>query len=113
MVPAQHVQAVELLLRALTDAARVPQLSHPGKVHQVIQARLIASPGTSFELRRRLEVDASRDPVDALNDAETLRLLARLRLNEAMESLGPVPGAGVSPGRPARDALLTGSGCRP
>lgn len=92
MVPAQHVQAVEMLLQALMSGDRAyPHFPLRGRIHQAMQAQLIASPSTSFELRRRLETDAKRDPVDVLNDAETLRLVARVRLDEMLKEPAAVP----------------------
>lgn len=94
MVPAQHVHAVELLLQALRSGDRVYPLPQHGRIHQAMRSQLMAAPSTSFELRRRLEIDAKRDPADALNDAETLRLVARVRLDEMLQEPAAVPSLG-------------------
>jgi hypothetical protein len=79
-VPARHLGAVLSLLRAFEEGAaigRSPQCERP---YRVLLEMLQGDPATSFELKRRLQVDALRDPVDSLRDAEALRLVALAKL---------------------------------
>jgi len=83
-VPARHLGAVLSLLCAfergsMIDAAAKDQLPYDALVEM-----LLSDPAVSFELKRRLRLDASRDPVDALRDSETLRLAAAERVIACM-----------------------------
>lgn len=56
--------------------------------YEAIVARILSDAATSFNLRKRIEEDRMRDPVDALNDAEILKNVASLRLGEALNRNG-------------------------
>ena len=47
-----------------------------------LRQTVAADPAVSFALKRRLEEDMRRDPVDAMNDAELLHTLMERRLLE-------------------------------
>ena len=68
--------------------------------HDIVK-RILSDAATSFNLRRRIEEDQLRDPVDALNDAEVLQEVANLRLQEVMglkTAEAPKPLNGIGPG---------------
>ncbi|WP_155293482.1 hypothetical protein [Comamonas testosteroni] len=56
--------------------------------YETIVARILSDAATSFNLRRRIEEDRMRDPIDAMNDAEILKEIASLRLDEALNLNG-------------------------
>lgn len=56
--------------------------------YEAIVARILSDAATSFNLRKRIEEDRLRDPVDAMHDAEILKEVASLRLDEALNLSG-------------------------
>lgn len=51
--------------------------------HDIVK-RILSDAATSFNLRRRIEEDQLRDPVDALNDADVLQEVANMRMQEVL-----------------------------
>lgn len=47
---------------------------------------VLLDPSTSNSLRQRLHADLTRDPLDALNDAECLLELSQLRVKEVLSA---------------------------
>ena len=85
-VPARHLGAVLSLLRALDRASAMEKVSPSERPYRALLELLQGDPATTFELKRRLQVDASRDPIDALRDAEALRLVALAKLSWALST---------------------------
>ena len=54
------------------------------ETYDVLKNRLLSDPSTSFTLRKRIEEDERRDPVDACADAEMLVRLHELRCNAVL-----------------------------
>jgi hypothetical protein len=79
-VPARHLGAVLSLLCAFQRGMTSDSSAKDELPYRALVEGLLADPAASFELKRRLQLDASRDPVDALRDAEMLRLAAVTRL---------------------------------
>jgi hypothetical protein len=79
LVPPQHLAAMRSYLAALELC---PSDAVPLAPYEAMREKVIQCPATSFELHRRVAVDAQRDPVDALQDAETLLRLARARADQ-------------------------------
>lgn len=64
----------------------------PTQTQSAFQTALFAvttDPSTSNALRQRLELDIRRDPLDALADAEMLLSLAKMRVDEVLETHTP------------------------
>jgi len=72
------------LLKAQREAqAREPAPSEGKSMDfDTLRQTVAADPAVSFALKRRLEEDMRRDPVDAMNDAELLHTLMERRLLE-------------------------------
>lgn len=81
------------------DGARTP--------YDHVLQEILAEPATSFSLRKRLEADALRDPLDALADAESLLALANLRWRAIEQRTG------LEPQERARGMVVLGFGPQP
>lgn len=64
--------------------------------YQEIVKRILSDAATSFNLRKRIEEDGKRDPLDAMNDAEVLHEVASIRLREVLNNHQSAPSHGLA-----------------
>lgn len=83
---AEKVSALVERWRRRQAPAYTASDSHLGTDLQALLATVVADPATTYRLRSRIEEDTTRDPIDALNDAELLYKLCALRVEQALRS---------------------------